>query len=151
MQGRYRTIGAFATPIRFNGQTTDINPGDVVWYADNSQTEIGQLVAYNVGRVDVNLRIQKLRPWFFVSKEHGSVAKLQKLVKSSWHGENKTLYVDNQQFGWQPSESMDHVAEFEFRVEAGHIFVAPEGIFLSSKLAYKELQGCDANLRTTSM
>lgn len=125
--GTIRTIGAFATPSRFNGQTTDINPGDVVWYADNSQTEIGQLVAYNVGRVDVNLRVQNAPVVFRIegTRFGRQVAEAGQVV--AWR--NKTLYVDNQQFGWQPSESMDHVAEFEFRVEAGHIFVAPEGIF----------------------
>ncbi len=124
--GTIRTLGAFVTPIRFLSETTDLSSGDVIWYADASPTKNGQLVAYDIGRLDFSYRINNAPAIFRVggTRINRQVAEAGQVV--SWR--NNTLFVDNKECEWQPRNFMERVADFEIPVDDGYIFVSPEGI-----------------------
>lgn len=141
--GTVRTLGAYITPIGFLSETTDLNPGDVIWYANASPTKNGQLVAYDIGRIDFNYRINNVPALLRVegTRINRQVAEAGQVV--SW--KNRTLFVDNKECEWQPMGFMERVADFEIPVAQGCIFVSLDGIVPENVTG---MMGAPASMRT---
>jgi len=122
----FRSVGQFITPVQYFVQTSDLTPGDTLWYLDTNTTKPGDLVVYDLTQVDISDR-QGGEPFVFratgvrISRQ---VAQAGQVV--SW--KSGKLCVNGTECPWQPGNFMDKVADFEVIVDKDSIFVAPEGI-----------------------
>lgn len=122
----FRSIGQFITPVQYFVQTSDLVPGDTLWYFDTNSTKPGDLVVYDLTQVDISYR-QNDYP--FVYRASGvrinrQVAQAGQVV--SW--KNGKLLVDGTESSWQPGSFMADVEDFEVIVNQDSVFVTPEGI-----------------------
>lgn len=128
-----RCVGQFVTPIQHFARTSELESGDILWYFDNNETKPGDLVAYDLGRVELSYRLSGEPIVFRASGMRISrqVAGSGQVV--SW--KNGKLFVDGIECSWQPGDFMAQVADFELIVAENSIFVTPEGILNGDLIA----------------
>lgn len=122
----FRSIGQFITPVQYFVQTSDLAPGDTLWYRDTNTTKPGDLVVYDLTQVDISYR-QSGEPVVFRARGvriSRQVAQAGQVV--SW--KNGKLFVDGIECSWQPGNFMAEVADFEVIVNEDSVFITLEGI-----------------------
>ena len=119
-------IASFVVPIRFGMNTDELLAGDVLWYRPGLQTRPGDVVVYELPRVQIAVRRGNMAVQ--VALQGMRVNRLVATSGQRVQWKQKRLFIDDGVCVWQPGTTMNLFASFDFLVPENSVFILPEDL-----------------------
>lgn len=119
-------IVSFVVPIRYGMNTDELLAGDVLWYRPGYQTRPGDVVVYELPRVQIAVRRGNMAVQ--VALQGIRVNRLVATSGQRVQWKQKRLFIDDGVCVWQPGTTMNLFASFDFLVPENSVFILPEDL-----------------------